>query len=68
MANKELYNKTYKIPSDVIKHIQTILVSNSHGEGVKRAKFMLKNGVLTYQSLKRLKNFFDYETRTLRKF
>lgn len=60
MANQELYNKTYKIPSDVLNGIQTTLVSNPTGEGVKRAKFMLKNGVITYQSLKRLKNFFDY--------
>ena len=58
--NSELYNKTYKIPPDVLKGIQTTLVSNPSGEGVKRAKFMLKNGVMTYQALKRLKNFFDY--------
>jgi 8-oxo-dGTP pyrophosphatase MutT (NUDIX family) len=60
MANQELYNKTYKLPLNVLKHIQTTLVSNPNGEGVKRAKFMLKNGVVTYQVLKRLKNFFDY--------
>ena len=60
MANQELYNKTYRIPSDVLNGIQTTLVSNPTGEGVKRAKFMLKNGYLTYQAMKRLKNFFDY--------
>lgn len=60
MANQELYNKTYKIPPDVLNGIQTALVSNPSGEGVKRAKFMLKNGYLTYQAMKRLKNFFDY--------
>jgi|GEM_PF-536788 len=58
--NSELYNKTFSVPSDVIKYIQTALVSNPTGEGVKRAKFIVKNGVLTYQELKRLKNFFDY--------
>jgi 8-oxo-dGTP diphosphatase len=58
--NSELYNKTYSLPSGVLKHIQTVLVSNPDGEGVKRAKFIVKNGVLTYQELKRLKNFFDY--------
>jgi 8-oxo-dGTP pyrophosphatase MutT (NUDIX family) len=36
------------------------LASTQQGEGVKRAKFLLKNGVVTYQTLKRLKNFFDY--------
>jgi len=60
MANQELYDKTYRIPPEVLKGIQTTLVSNPQGEGVKRAKFMLKNGYLTYQALKRLKNFFDY--------
>jgi 8-oxo-dGTP pyrophosphatase MutT (NUDIX family) len=60
MANQELYNRTYRIPPDVLRGIQTTLVSNPQGEGVKRAKFMLKNGYLTYQAMKRLKNFFDY--------
>jgi 8-oxo-dGTP pyrophosphatase MutT (NUDIX family) len=58
--NQELYDKQYRIPSDVLKGIQTTLVSNPDGEGVKRAKFMLKNGMITYQAMKRLKNFFDY--------
>jgi len=60
VANQELYDKTYRIPPDVLKGIQTALVSNPSGEGIKRAKFMLKNGYLTYQAMKRLKNFFDY--------
>ena len=60
MANQELYDKSYRIPPDVLKGIQTALVSNPQGEGVKRAKFMLKNGAITYQAMKRLKNFFDY--------
>lgn len=60
MANSELYDKTFKIPTDVLKHINATLISNPDGEGVKRAKTLLKNGVITYQNLKRLKNFFDY--------
>ena len=60
MANQELYDKSYRIPPDVLKGIQTSLVSNPQGEGVKRAKFMLKNGAITYQAMKRLKNFFGY--------
>ena len=60
MANSQLLDKQYRIPPDVLKYIQTTLVSNPSGEGVKRAKFMLKNGSVTYQELKRLKNFFDY--------
>ena len=60
MANQELYNKTYKIPSDVLKSIQTALISTPTGNGVKRAKFMLNNGVITYQAMKKLKHDFDY--------
>lgn len=59
MANSELYGKTFSVPPDVIKYIQTVLVSTPTGEGVKRAKFIVKNGVLTYQELKGLKHFFD---------
>jgi len=59
MANQELYNKTYKIPSNVLKRIQAALVSNPTGEGVKRAKFMVKNGYLTYQAMKRILHDFN---------
>jgi 8-oxo-dGTP pyrophosphatase MutT (NUDIX family) len=59
MANSELYGKTFSVPPDVLKYIQTVLVSTPTGEGVKRAKFIVKNGVLTYQELKGLKHFFD---------
>lgn len=57
--NSELYDKTYKLPSQVIGHLQKTLTNIPHGEGVRRAKFMLRNGEVTYQVLKRLKNFFD---------
>lgn len=57
--NSELYDKTYKIPSDVLKGIQASLVSNPQGEGVKRAKNILRSGMVTYQAMKRLKNYFD---------
>lgn len=60
MANSQLLDKQYKIPSDVLKGIQMTLITNPQGEGVKRAKFMLNNGAITYQAMKRLKNFFDY--------
>lgn len=60
MANSELLNTSYKLPPDVLKAIQATLVSNPTGEGVRRAKFMLNNGQVTYQVLKRLKNFFDH--------
>jgi 8-oxo-dGTP diphosphatase len=58
--NSQLYDKQYKIPPDVLKSIQATLISYPTGEGVKRAKFMLNNGMITYQAMKRLKNFFDH--------
>lgn len=58
--NSKLYNKTYKIPSDILYNIRTALTNNPRGSGVKRAKYLSNNGIVTYQSLKRLKNFFDY--------
>lgn len=58
--NSELYGKTYNVPPEVLKSIRATLITNPTGEGVKRAKYVLKNGSVTYQELKRLKNFFDY--------
>lgn len=60
MANQELYDKRFNIPSNVLQGIQTTLVSNPQGNGIKRAKHLLNNGYITYQAMKRLKNFFDY--------
>jgi len=59
MANQELYNKTYKIPSKILQNIQTALISYPNGDGVKRAKFMVKNGYLTYQAMKRILHDFN---------
>lgn len=58
MANQELYDKSYQIPPDVLKGIQTALVSTPTGEGVKRAKRLLRNGVVTYQAMKRMLHDF----------
>jgi 8-oxo-dGTP pyrophosphatase MutT (NUDIX family) len=58
--NQELYGKQYSVPPEVLKSLQATLITNPTGEGIKRAKYMLKNGSVTYQELKRLKNFFDY--------
>ena len=58
--NQELYNKQYRIPPDILKGIEIAKASSSDGEGIKRANYLLKNGAITYQAMKRLKNFFDY--------
>jgi len=59
MANQELYNKIYPVPQDVRKYVNGMLVSHPQGEGVKRAKNIIKNNYLTYQALKKLKHDFD---------
>ena len=58
--NQELYNKTYRIPPDILKGIEIAKASSSGNNSLKRANYLVKNGIVTYQALKRLKNFFDY--------
>lgn len=58
--NSQLYGKQYKLPENILSGINAALINNPQGEGVKRAKFLLKNGSITYQNLERLKNFFKY--------
>ncbi|MFW6243438.1 MAG: NUDIX hydrolase [bacterium] len=60
MANSELYDKEYEIPRNILKQINSAVIKYPNSNGIKRAKHLLKNGVVTYQSLKRLKNYFDY--------
>lgn len=57
--NSELYGKTYKLPENVLSYIQSVLTKYPQGDGVRRAKYMLRNQSITYQAMKRLKNFFD---------
>jgi 8-oxo-dGTP diphosphatase len=58
--NSELYDNQYSVPKNIVDDIRMrIMASNDTGEGIKRAKFIVKNGYCTYQMLKRLKNFFD---------
>jgi 8-oxo-dGTP diphosphatase len=59
VANKELYGRTFPIPEKIIKGIRSSLVRYPNSEGTKRAKFIVNNKQLTYQALKRIKNFFD---------
>ena len=59
MANSELYGKTFKVPDDIIKNITLGIHKYPNSGGIKRAKFIIRNGELTYQALKGIKNFFD---------
>lgn len=58
MANSELYGNEYKIPENVLNYVYKATVRYPNNNGIKRAKHLLYNGKITYQSLKRLKNFF----------
>ena len=58
--NSKLYNNNYVIPKDILQDINVSLMKYGNIEGSKRAKNLLKSGEITYQNLKRLKNFFDH--------
>ena len=57
--NSELYGKEYIVPDDVLNHIQKQITIYPQGNGVRRAKFILRNKKITYQDMKRIKNLFD---------
>ncbi len=58
--NSALYGNTYPVPKQILKKINALVYTSSDGgDGVKRARNLVKNGHVTYQQLKRLKNFFD---------
>lgn len=58
--NSALYGNTYPVPKQILNKINALVYTSSEtGDGIKRAKNLVKNGSVTYQQLKRLKNFFD---------
>ena len=57
--NSELYDNQYRIPENILKRINAKMYVSNDSEGIKRAKNLVKSGYCTYQTLKRLKNFFD---------
>lgn len=59
MANSELEDKKYIIPEKILNKIRVVLINNPNNNGIRRAKNILKNGYITYQNMKRLKNFYD---------
>lgn len=60
--NSDLYGNTYPIPQEVLQIIYASTVKYPNSEGVKRAKNLLDTKSMTYQQMKRLKNFFDHPT------
>jgi len=58
MANSALKGRKFKIPSEILVNIKGTLSSNDETKGRKRAENLL-DGKITYEEMKRLKNFFD---------
>ena len=61
--NKDLYGKKVPLPEDVISYLgqchDAAVGADDSTEGYKRNKELRKEKKATYQSLKRIKNFFD---------
>lgn len=61
--NKDLYGNTITIPKEVIEYLQkcfdSVNTDDSSIEGFKRNKDLRETQKITYQQLKRMKNWFD---------
>jgi hypothetical protein len=61
--NSELYGKTYTVPQDVVEYLeqchQAVGEVDETTEGFKRNKDLREKKTITYQQLKRMKNWFD---------
>lgn len=61
--NKDLYGKQFELPEEVVVYLQqcndAAVGSDDKTEGYRRNKELRDSGYVTYQQLKRIKNFFD---------
>jgi hypothetical protein len=60
--NKQLYDRKAKIPESLINHLNKsfeMTEGDSSVEGYVRNKELREEGIVTYQQLKRIKNWFD---------
>ena len=61
--NRSLYGKTYNIPENIIKNLDRSFSSakgaTDQTEGYRRNKELREKRNVTYQGLKRIKNWFD---------
>lgn len=63
MANSDLIGQTFKIPDDLKSHLQSILNSfggNETAKGYQRLKGLVDSNAITYEQMKRIKNYFDH--------
>lgn len=61
--NKDLYGKKFELPEEVVVYLQqcndAAVGCDDKTEGYRRNKELRDSGYVTYQQLKRMKNFFD---------
>ena len=61
--DKDLYNKRVKFPEEMKEHLKSsnaaVQNANQYTEGFKRNQELQGQDSITYQQLKRIKNFFD---------
>jgi hypothetical protein len=62
-VNKDLYNKRIKFPDEMKEYMTSSLSAipdaDQYDEGFKRNQSLQSQNSITYQQLKRIKNFFD---------
>jgi hypothetical protein len=61
MPNKQLENKVFLCPMEIVNYIKTVLngIGDKEIKGKKRAKDIVNDRRFTYSKMKRFKNFFD---------
>ena len=62
MANKDLQDQYFNCSDEVIHKLNNALVKYEHGgdtSGYKRAKGIVEDKRISYQQMKRIKNYFD---------
>lgn len=60
--NKELYDRKAKMPEGLVNHLKKsfeMVEADSNVEGYNRNQELTANPVVTYQQIKRIKNWFD---------
>ena len=60
--NKNLYNRKAKLPETLKKHLEdsfNAVTADSNVEGFNRNQDLRNDGFVTYQQIKRIKNWFD---------
>ncbi len=60
--NKSLYNRKAKLPETLKKHLEdsfNAVTADSNVEGFNRNQDLRNDGFVTYQQIKRIKNWFD---------